>query len=41
MLEVTIFLAFISTGSNNINGDFVVVIHLMFDIFVYLQVLPG
>lgn len=39
MLEVTIFS--ISTDSNNIDGDFVVVIHLMFDIFVYLQVLPG
>lgn len=31
----------ISKGSNNINSDFVVVIHSMFDIFVYLQVLPG
>ena len=39
MLEETIFS--ISKGSNNINSDFVVVIHSMFDIFVYLQVLPG
>lgn len=39
MFEEIIFS--ILKGSNNINSDFVVVIYLMFDIFVYLQVFFG